>query len=447
MLVVAIREYLAAVRTKSFVISLVILPVMMGGSIVVQMLLKNQVDTREKRFAIVDRTPGSALLPLLEEAVRQRNATQVFDPETQKQVKPVFALERVEPSAAEPAAVNRQRYELSERVRKEELFGFLEVGADVLQPGRASSAAAEQRGGQAVRYQTNHPTSDEFPRWAERVLNEVIQQRRCAEAGLARETVQAVLQRVPLQSKGLSKRNAQTGEIEEAPDENRLVSLLAPMGLMMLMFMMVLVGATPLMQGVVEEKMQRIAEVLLGSVGPFELMMGKLLGTVGVSLTLAAVYLGAGYWSAHRYGFAEYIPLSIVAWFVVFQSLAVLMYGSLFIAVGAACTDIRETQTMVWPVMLLATLPMFVLGHVIREPSSSFSTAASLVPFATPTLMIARQSIPPGVAWWEPALGVVLVLATTLVCVYVAGRIFRVGILMQGKGAKAGDLIKWVVRG
>ena len=83
---------------------------------------------------------------------------------------------------------------------------------------------------------------------------------------------------------------------------------------MMLMFMMVLVGATPLMQGVVEEKMQRIAEVLLGSIRPFGLMLGKLIGTVGVSLTLAGVYLGAGYWAAQYYGFADYLPVEVLVW-------------------------------------------------------------------------------------------------------------------------------------
>ncbi len=468
-LVIAVREYLAAVRTKAFLISLIILPVMMGGSVAVQFLLKNQVDTREKRFAVVDRTPREQLYPLLAEAAERRNQQAIFDPQTHKQVQPVFTFERVQPSADTPEAINQQRYELSERVRRSELFGFLEIGAEVFHPGRGPSVATaanatvpvdpealqaliESSGagpgsGRAVRYQSNSPTYDAFPRWAERVLNEEIQKRRCADAGLPREKLQDLLQRVPLQPKGLSKRNAATGVIEDAADENRLVSFLAPTGLMMLMFMMVLVGATPLMQGVVEEKMQRIAEVLLGSIGPFGLMLGKLVGTVGVSLTLAGVYLAAGYWAAQHYGFADYLSVEVLAWFVVFQSLGVLMFGSLFIAVGAACTDIRETQTLLWPVMLLATLPMFVLGHVIREPSSPFSTAASLIPFATPTLMIARQAIPPGVAMWQPVLGVVLVLVTTLACVWAAGRIFRVGILMQGKGAKFGDLVKWVVRG
>ena len=95
---------------------------------------------------------------------------------------------------------------------------------------------------------------------------------------------------------------------------------------MILMFMVVLMCATPLMQGVVEEKMQRIAEVLLGSVQPFPLMMGKLLGMAGVSLTIAAVYLGGAYWAAHHYGFAEYVGIDLLLWFLLYQTLAALMF-------------------------------------------------------------------------------------------------------------------------
>src|SRR5262249_17844795 len=161
---------------------------------------------------------------------------------------------------------------------------------------------------------SNSPTYDAFHRWVDRVVTEAVQERRfvAAHADLSRERIKAIMQPVPVIAKGLSARNAQTGEIEEGADENPVASLLIPGGLMMLMFMMVLVGSTPLMQGVVEEKMQRIAEVLLGSVQPFQLMMGKLLGMVGVSLTLAVVYLGGAYWAAYRYDVVQFIPLDVL---------------------------------------------------------------------------------------------------------------------------------------
>src|SRR5207248_2749845 len=163
-------------------------------------------------------------------------------------------------------------------------FGFLEIGAEVLEGRPGSSVPTEVRAPvpldregleemmptsgavplaeRAIRYQSNSPTYEAFPRWVERVGNEEIQKQRCAAA---------------------------------------------------------------LMQGVVEEKMQRIAEVLLGSVQPFGLMLGKLIGTVGVSLTLAAVYLGSGYSAAQQYGFADYLSVEVLVWFIVFQILGVLM--------------------------------------------------------------------------------------------------------------------------
>jgi ABC-2 type transport system permease protein len=460
-LVIAGREYQAAVRTKSFIISVLILPIMMCGSIVVQLLLKDHVDVTEKRFALVDRSPGEKLANVLEAAVKQRNEVGIFDPKTKKQILPRFVIERVSPQL--PFAP--QRFDLSEQVRKQELFGFLEIGADVLQAGPAAGSApgssefSGRRGldslahtqtlpdAVVLRYQSNSPTYDDFYHWAEHTLNQAIWQSRCEASGVSKEKLASIVQPVPLVVKGLSRRNPTTGEIEEGKDENQIASILMPGGLMILMFMLILVGATPLMQGVVEEKMQRIAEVLLGSVRPFDLMLGKLLGMVGVSVTLSVIYLGGTYWAAYRYDLIQYLPPTVLAWFLVYQVLAVLMYGSLFIAIGAACTDMRETQSMVWPVMLLVTVPMFIWINVVREPNSPFSTGVSFFPFATPMLMMIRLAVPPGIAWWQPLLGIVVVLATTTVCVWVGGRIFRLGILLQGKGAHIGDLVKWVVRG
>jgi ABC-2 type transport system permease protein len=102
---------------------------------------------------------------------------------------------------------------------------------------------------------------------------------------------------------------------------------------------------------------------------------------------------------------------------------------------------------MLWPVMLLAMVPLFVWINIAREPTSSFATIASLIPTATPMLMILRIAVPPGVGWWQPLLGLALMLVTTVVFVYCAGRVFRVGLLMQGKGASLRDLARWIVQG
>jgi ABC-2 type transport system permease protein len=358
--------------------------------------------------------------------------------------RPAFRLERVKP-AADSEGTKRQRFELSKRVREGELFGFFEIGGDVETPPLVPGIPhPEDRN--VVRYQTNSPTYDEFPVFLERAVNSLVKRDRCEDFHLNPLQVDQASMPVPLERKGLSEKNA-NGEIGEAADHNRLATLMVPFGFMMMMFLVIMVGGPPLMQGVIEEKMQRIAEVLLGSVSPFDLMMGKLIGMVGVALTLSAVYLGGAYWAAHYFGFAEYLAPEMLVWFVLFLPLSVLMFGSLFIAVGAACTDSKEAQTMMFPVLMLAMIPMFVWLPVVQDPNSTFATWISFFPFATPLLMVLRLAVSPGPPLWQPILGIGIVLATTLLCVYAAGRVFRVGILMQGKGAKVSEVIRWVFRG
>jgi ABC-2 type transport system permease protein len=176
-------------------------------------------------------------------------------------------------------------------------------------------------------------------------------------------------------------------------------------------------------------------------------MMGKLLGNVGIALTIVAIYLTGGYFLAHHYGYSDLVPMSLLLWFIVFEIMACLMYGGVFIAVGAACTEIKEAQSLLMPVMLVLVMPMMVWFNVMQEPLSSFATWASLFPPATPLLMMLRQAASPMVPLWQPMLGMALVVAATIVCIFAAGRVFRVGILMQGKAPKITELFAWIVRG
>jgi ABC-2 type transport system permease protein len=383
--------------------------------------------------------------PALEAVARQHNQALRAGKGPYDPTAALFDIELVEPSPDDAAAIDRQRFELSERVRKDELQGFLEIGGEVLNPPVAAEDQVPESA--RLRFQSKGAQLELFPRWAEGTVNQIVQVRRGVEARLAPTELQAILRHVPLDSRGLSQYHAETGTIAEASESNQLAGLLVPVGLVGLMFMTIMIGATPLMHGVIEEKMQRIAEVLLGSVSPFQLMMGKLIGMSSVSLTVVAVYLAGACWAAARYGFLDLLPASLLAWFILYQALAVLMYGSLFAAIGAACTDIKETQTLVLPVALVACLPVFVMQQVLANPHGNLSTTLSLLPFATPMLMMARQAMPPGVPWWQILVGTAGVLAMTAACVYAAGRIFRVGILQQGKGARIVELARWVFRG
>ncbi len=438
---VALREYKAAVQTKAFLVSLLLMPVIVAISIAVQVFANRAEIGRTKTFAVIDRS--GRLEPALTRAQRHHNEVEVLDETTKQRTAPAYELLFITPSAPDEDAIVAQRLELSARHEGGELEGILEIGPDVFDVEPGASNDDRHR----VRFQTDKLASTQFSQWASVVINSAIQAERFELASISPELVARLQAPVPLHVTAATKRNSETGAIEEASDEARAASFFLPALLVMLMFMMVLLGAVPAMQGIVEEKQQRIAEVLLGSVPPFQLMLGKLIGVVGVSFTVATFYLGGGYAVAAYFSMTALLAPGIVIWFVLYMILASLMYGSLFMAVGAAANDMKETQSLQMPIMMTATLPLLLLGSVLRDPDGPIAIVGSFVPLSAPMLMIARLSSPGGVAWWQPALAAVGVLATALTCVWAAGRVFRVGLLMQGKGVKLSDLARWIVRG
>src|SRR5262249_45715518 len=124
-----------------------------------------------------------------------------------------------------------------------------------------------------------------------------------------------------------------------------------------------------------------------------------------------------------------------------------LIFGSIFIAIGAAAQDVKDTQTLLTPVMVIICLPLFLTVPILSDPHGKVAVAASLFPTSAPMILVARQRVPPGLPAWHLGVGAAIVLATTVFCVWTAGRIFRVGFLMQGKSAKLKDLVQWVIRG
>lgn len=433
---IAIREYNAAVRTKAFIISVVLMPVLMGGGIIAHNLLKDQVDISTKHIAVIDRS--SAVGPVLLQAAEIYNAGETTDHVTGEQVKPKIQIELVEP--AEGDAASRQHLELSERVRRKELTAWVEVGPNIVHP-------VEDGPGATVGYHSHGSVMDEQRRWLTTVVNNQVRSLRMADLKVDAAAIDHVIAPVPVESLGLVSVDAATGEVTAAKKSNEFANLMVPMAMMMLMFIMITMGATPLLNSVLEEKMQRIAEVLLGSVTPFQLMMGKLLGTIGVTFTVALIYFVGGALTVKRLGASEYIPLEILPWFFAYQTAAVLMFGAMFVAIGSACNDLKEAQSLMMPVWLVVCAPLFIWFQVVREPMSRFSTILSLFPPCTPMLMLLRQATPGGVPAWQPWVGVAGVLLCTIVCVWLAGRIFRVGILLQGKPPKISEIARWALAG
>ena len=434
-IVVARTEYLNAVQSKAFLVGLLLMPLMMGGAFLVQYFTRDQVDLRDHRFGVIDHT--GQFFAVLERAARHRNETEIYDvrPDgTRRQKAPRFLPEQYPPVQPDGG---RTDVLLSDLVREERLFAYVILG----QPERS---AGNPGGAALFAYHTNTPTYDDLPQWLEQTLNAELQRRRLEEYRLDPAVLASLMQRFAVKRLGLVKVN-ERGEVIEAEEENKLLTFALPFAALILLYMIVMTSAPALLNTVLEEKMQKISEFLVSSVPPFHLLLGKLLGSVGVALTLSALYLGAAYATSVHFGVADRIPLAVYVWFVVFELLALVMFGSIFSALGAACSEMRDAQSLMGPIMLLVMIPMFCVGPVVRAPDSTLSRAISLFPPATPMLMFLRIAIPPGPAWWELVLGVLLTLLTALACVWAGGKIFRIGILSQGQAPTLGRLALWLV--
>lgn len=422
-LIVASSEFATLVRSKAFLISLALMPVLSFGSIQLVKLTRDTADTTTRKFAVIDGTGG--IYPALAVAVAARNQ----DPTTTAR----FEIERVDPGERPLETV---RLDLSDRIRRKELFAFVELPRGVLEPAS----------GESIRYHSGSPSYQILPNWLRLRVTEIVVAHRFLQASVDPKLITQLMMPPKLNALGLVERSTD-GTVKEAERVNELRTFAVPAAMLLLMYITVMSSAPQLLNGVIEEKMSRISEVLIGSVTPFQLMLGKLTGSVGVSLLLAAIYGTGGLAVAKYWGVADAVTLPMAGWFTLFLTIAVLIFGSLFIAIGAACTDLKDSQNMMTPVMVLIILPLVSWAGILRAPDSTTSLVLSLIPTATPFLMLLRIAIAPGPPLWQVLLAVVISTATTLAIVWAAGRIFRTGILMQGKSATLGEMVRWVRMG
>ena len=428
------REYLESVKTKGFIIMLVMMPLVMGGSGIAMALFKGQVDTRDKRVAVLDHS--RAVTEALREAVEERNGAAVYDPKSGRKVQPAYFLEIIKPDEQNLRA---QRLTLSDRIRQRELHAFLEIGPNVLHPKGEPSAFR-------ITYHAKNAAVDNIRNWLNNTINNHLRQVRLKEAGVDAALADEILAWLQVEPLGLLSADEATGEIREARKSSEAEAILVPLILFFLMFLMVMMGAMPLLSSTQEEKTQRIAEVLLGCLKPHEFMAGKVLGGLAVSLTGATVYVAGGIIFLRVMGLAGFIPVHVLPWFFTFLVLEIVMVGSYLAAIGSACNDPKDAQNLTFPAMIPVFIPMFLAMPVLQEPTSAFATGLSLFPLFTPMLMLLRKAVPGGIPAWQPWIGLIGVMLATVLSVWVGGRVFRVGIMMQGGPPKLSKIIRWAVR-
>jgi ABC-2 type transport system permease protein len=416
------REYVATVRTKAFVMALVSLPLLSLLSLCVPLLGGVGGRLPDLRCVVVDQT-GGALFSALEQAAERHNRLLAAD-------QPTAPNGRVFVEAWPSAYDQEARVTLSDQVRSGELSGFVEIGRDVFDL---------DRGRLSLRYHASSGAQWLLGNWLETELVPAIHRERLQRSGLDPGQVERARASVVFTPEALDRAG-----MPSAASNGPAADLAIPALAAILMFLAVMLGAAPLMQSVLEEKGQRIAEILIASVPPFQLLLGKLLGASAVSLLLSAAYFGGGYSIAVLLDYGAWFTLRNVACLLSFELIALFMYGSVFLAIGSLCSDLRESQTVMLPAMVLASMPLLLLPVVLAEPHSDLVTVLSLVPFFTPVLMMIRATLVPSAPVWQVLLGALLSSGMALLCVAFAGRCLKAGLLSRGPAPRFRELLVWL---
>lgn len=434
---IARTEYLNAVRSKAFIIGIILMPLLMSGGIIANKLAEDSVDITDRTFGVID--PAGRLYPVIEAQAEERNKRmfEAVDDGEPKKIGPRFI-----PELLQPFESTVEEFNLAERVRDGELFAYVVIDLEPRAFDIGDDPLTEGDGG--ITYNTNTPTYSDLPYWLDEVISSAIRNERYRQQNdLDQGLVAKLNRRTNFTEKGLPRLD-ENGEFIEGEEQDKMRNQVIPAIGMFLLFMLVMMSAPSAFNVVLEEKMQKISEVLVAAVSPFQLMLGKILGTMLVSLTLSVLYLGAALVSTTVFGIEGLIPMHLYLWFLLFQILALLIFSSVYGAIGAACSEMRDAQNLMMPAMALVMLPFFFWMVVLESPNGTVSTLISLFPPATPMLMFLRVAIPPGPPLWELVLSIVLTVGFSIFCVYAGGKVFRIGLLSTGQAPSLRKLVGWV---
>jgi ABC-2 type transport system permease protein len=425
------REYIQIVRTKGFIIGTVLGPVFMLALIVVPIIVSSASVEKQETIGVVDLT--NEIFMELDKKLDHRDYRL-------KDGFRRYVLEKFEPSPG----VEEVRNELRERVLKKEISAYIYIPEDVLGAGARESAVKDTVPEEVrAEYVSEHTTDFEELRALNRALNNVVIEKRLKKEGLDPQKVAQYIKRVELQPIKVTKK----GEEEDTAGTFMISYFLA-----LIIYMAILIYGQVIMRGVIEEKSSRVVEVVLSSLKPFQLMMGKILGIGAVGLTQFSIWtlfgIGASLYSTSFIpAGADFampsIPAHVFIYFVVFFILGYFLFGTLYAAIGSMVNSEKEAQQLVMPVTMFLIVPIMLMIFIIRAPDSPLAVFLSMIPFFTPILMFLRITVllPP---FAQIGASIVILILTILLMVWLVAKIYRVGILMYGKRPKFAEVVRWI---
>lgn len=435
---IAQREFVATVFTKAFIIGLLVLPAIIGvlllvgprlfgaGSIVVEgelaVLDATARVTPELRAAVTDGSPAADIA----EIVRRARADGAGDTIAAALAAPP-RLTIVEREA--PLDIDAARAWLNETAPDSP-----HLAVAVIHPDAVERAAADSDFGSFDLYVP--PGQDGRVEIAvQQAVREAIIAARVRAEGLDRARVAELVTVPRVRSVTVSPE----GERETVGGFNAML----PFAFMMLLLISVMGSGQGLLTTTIEEKSSRVIEVLLSAVSPMQLMAGKLIGHMGISLLAMSLYIALGLLSLTSFSLLGLLEPSLIFYLFLFFIIGFFTIGSLMMAAGAAVNDMREAQSLMTPMMLVMMLPWFLWVPISREPGSTLSVVASFVPPLNTFGMLMRMASREPPPLWQVWLSVGIGIAGVVAAVWFAAKVFRIGLLMFGRPPNLATLVRW----
>jgi len=433
------REYVQRVRTKFFVIATILGPVLMGAFTVVPALMFGMKSGGPTRVVIIDQT-GKLYARVARELQTGRERPSKREtprPPLQPAVGPGASREQIKQAGrmTEASFVIEEAHlgdrsledvkkDLESRIQRHDIDGYVILPPDLLKDGRPEFRARN--------------AADVFTREnVENAIGKAVRSQRLVDAGIKEEAVQQASEPVDLKSVG------ETGQ--ESKGE---AGFFLALGMGIWIYMSVLLYGQVVLGAVIEEKETRIAEILFSSMRSFPLMMGKLIGVSLVALTQmgiwGAAFLAFSAWAAggSSINLPQVAPIVFV-YLGMFFLMGYFIYSTVYAVVGSMVTTTQEGGQLAMPVVLMLVAGFFLSFNIIRNPNSTLAFWASMFPFFAPITMLVRivTETPP---LWQILLSLVIGFATAIGLIWLASRIYRVGMLMTGKKATIPEVMRWI---
>jgi ABC-2 type transport system permease protein len=422
------REYLQAVRKKMFIIMTFLLPLLMAGLFFLPGLLMMK-GMGEKKVAVLDGTGQ------LRGTFEHQDETPAPAKRRAREVMSAIRIEYVARPGDSSLDASARPYlnRLSDANKQQQLDGVLIIPAEALTNSDTH-----------MKYYSRSATDFITQERLSSVANRGVQRYRLSGRGVKSEEVDQIMSEMPVDAVQLSK----SGEEKKGGAATFMVGFMLTALLLVPSF----VYGLEVMRGIIQEKNDRVVEVLISSMSSSQLLVGKILGVAAVGLTQITVWLimaaVAGAFAATTAAIAgvnilQFLSLSFFVYFLVFFMLAYLTFVCVYAIGGAVCNSDKEAQQLIAPITMIMMLPWFMMVAIITNPDSSLSVGFSLAPVFGPLTMFVRTLVaePP---MWHVLLSIAISLVTICVFFWATAKIFRVGILSYGKRPTIPELWRWL---